>query len=82
MACMQGFNNPGCSYQTLYGALVGGPDENDQYADTRSDYIHNEVAVDYNACFTGEPSPLPRAPANILGLFSVTTPALPLNLVT
>jgi endoglucanase len=54
--CAQAFNNPGCSYQTLYGALVGGPDENDQYADTRSDYVRNEVAVDYNACFTGAPS--------------------------
>nr|AGP76405.1 endo-beta-1,4-glucanase [Grigiotermes hageni] len=33
------------------GALVGGPDLNDNYVDDRSDYIHNEVATDYNAGF-------------------------------
>lgn len=37
----------------LQGALVGGPDENDEYTDDRTDYIHNEVAVDYNAGFQG-----------------------------
>nr|AOV94256.1 cellulase [Antipaluria urichi] len=37
----------------LYGALVGGPDENDQYTDVRTDYEHNEVACDYNAAFSG-----------------------------
>nr|ADB85442.1 GH9 family protein [Limnoria quadripunctata] len=38
---------------TLFGALVGGPDENDAYTDDRSDYVHNEVALDYNAFYTG-----------------------------
>lgn len=33
------------------GALVGGPDINDQWADDRSDYVTNEVAIDYNAGF-------------------------------
>ncbi len=37
----------------LYGALVGGPDQSDSYTDSRSDYIKNEVATDYNAGFTG-----------------------------
>ena len=37
----------------LYGALVGGPDANDGYTDTVSDYCANEVACDYNAGFTG-----------------------------
>ncbi|MGB7441210.1 MAG: glycoside hydrolase family 9 protein [Coleofasciculaceae cyanobacterium] len=40
---------------TLYGALVGGPaspNDND-YVDDRTDYIRNEVALDYNASFTG-----------------------------
>jgi endoglucanase len=34
---------------------VGGPDRpNDfSYADVRSDYIRNEVAIDYNAGFSG-----------------------------
>lgn len=37
----------------LYGALVGGPDKNDNYTDSISDYVSNEVATDYNAGFTG-----------------------------
>nr|BAH22180.1 beta-1,4-endoglucanase [Metaphire hilgendorfi] len=47
------YNNPGPNYQILYGALVGGPDQNDNYNDARSDYISNEVACDYNAGFQG-----------------------------
>ena len=35
----------------LYGALVGGPDANDNYVDDRNDYVANEVACDYNAGF-------------------------------
>lgn len=46
-------NEPSTSRHTLYGALVGGPDANDGYADTVSDYNKNEVADDYNAGFTG-----------------------------
>ncbi|MFS1512081.1 glycoside hydrolase family 9 protein [Chengkuizengella sp. SCS-71B] len=37
----------------LYGALVGGPDQNDNYTDDIGDYVSNEVATDYNAGFTG-----------------------------
>jgi hypothetical protein len=36
---------------TLYGGLVGGPGMNDEYDDVRTDYVRNEVAVDYNAGF-------------------------------
>ncbi|KAH3862175.1 hypothetical protein DPMN_025141, partial [Dreissena polymorpha] len=35
----------------LYGALVGGPGQNDDYTDSRNDYVKNEVACDYNAGF-------------------------------
>ena len=35
----------------LKGAVVGGPDGNDNYQDSRSDYVKNEVACDYNAGF-------------------------------
>ena len=35
----------------LVGALVGGPDQHDQYNDARDDYVSNEVATDYNAGF-------------------------------
>ncbi|WP_371320227.1 glycoside hydrolase family 9 protein [Chengkuizengella axinellae] len=37
----------------LYGALVGGPDQGDNYTDSIGDYVSNEVATDYNAGFTG-----------------------------
>ncbi|MGF1537174.1 MAG: glycoside hydrolase family 9 protein [Elainellaceae cyanobacterium] len=49
------FNSDAPNANILYGALVGGPaspDDND-YQDERSDYIRNEVALDYNAAFTG-----------------------------
>jgi len=45
------FNSPDPNYNVLSGALVGGPDQNDNYVDDRSDYVHNEVATDYNAGF-------------------------------
>ena len=35
----------------LYGALVGGPDANDNYSDDRKDFVSNEVACVYNAGF-------------------------------
>ncbi|MFD4669140.1 glycoside hydrolase family 9 protein [Lentzea sp. NPDC058450] len=45
---------PTVSRHALYGALVGGPStNNDAYTDSRSDYVMNEVALDYNAGFTG-----------------------------
>ncbi|KAL6757032.1 Six-hairpin glycosidase-like protein [Haematococcus lacustris] len=53
----------GCSWEQLHaggpnpsvlqGALVGGPGNDDGYADVRDDYIRNEVTLDYNAGFTG-----------------------------
>ncbi|ESO91444.1 hypothetical protein LOTGIDRAFT_153886 [Lottia gigantea] len=36
---------------TLHGALVGGPDSDGSYQDSRQNYINNEVATDYNAGF-------------------------------
>ncbi len=45
---------PVTSRHVLYGALVGGPStNNDAYVDSRQDYVANEVALDYNAGFTG-----------------------------
>jgi hypothetical protein len=32
---------------------VGGPDASDNFVDERSDYISNEVAIDYNSGYTG-----------------------------
>ncbi len=37
----------------LFGALVGGPDGSDKHVDVTSDYIYNEVTIDYNAAFVG-----------------------------
>lgn len=37
----------------LLGGLVGGPDLDGTYTDERGDYVHNEVACDYNAGFQG-----------------------------
>jgi endoglucanase len=44
---------PEKSRHILYGALVGGPDKNDNYLDERSNFKMTEVATDYNAGFTG-----------------------------
>lgn len=40
------------SRHILYGALVGGPNQDGTYEDDRGNYINNEVATDYNAGFT------------------------------
>ena len=44
-------SSPDPNPHILYGALVGGPDENDTYLDIRDDYVKNEVTTDYNAGF-------------------------------
>ena len=46
-------NNPRQSRNLIIGALVGGPDENDHWSDDRNDWVTNEVAIGYNASFTG-----------------------------
>ncbi len=37
----------------LWGALAGGPDKQDYHQDVTTDFVYNEVAVDYNAAFVG-----------------------------
>ena len=37
----------------LYGALVGGPREDDSYSDDIEDYVYTEVGLDYNAGLVG-----------------------------
>ncbi|MFI6025615.1 glycoside hydrolase family 9 protein [Amycolatopsis magusensis] len=45
---------PAQNRHVLHGALVGGPGQpNDSYVDNRGDYVANEVALDYNAAYTG-----------------------------
>ncbi|KAK0521711.1 hypothetical protein OC842_006693 [Tilletia horrida] len=42
-------NSPPVEAYVLYGALVGGPDHDDQYYDQRSDYVQTEPALDLQA---------------------------------
>jgi len=44
---------PAYHRHTLYGALVGGPGNDDSYQDDIGNYVNNEVACDYNAGFVG-----------------------------
>ena len=37
----------------LWGALAAGPDTDDYHNDVITDYVYNEVAIDYNAGFVG-----------------------------
>lgn len=55
-------SNPPDNRHVLYGALVGGPSAADDsaYVDDRKNYITNEVALDYNAGFTGALARLAR----------------------
>ncbi|KAL7748742.1 hypothetical protein RI367_005896 [Sorochytrium milnesiophthora] len=46
-------DSPVNNMYTLPGAVVGGPASDDAWADKRADYVHNEVALDYNAAWTG-----------------------------
>lgn len=48
-------NDPVDNRNVLYGALVGGPSaaNDNAYTDDRTNYITNEVTLDYNAGFTG-----------------------------
>jgi hypothetical protein len=49
----QYFSAKTCNSYTVFGALVGGPDQDDRFKDTRDNYQQTEVAIDYNAGFTG-----------------------------
>lgn len=44
----------------LHGALVGGPDIDDKFKDDRNDVKQSEVAIDFNAGFTGALARLAR----------------------
>lgn len=46
-------SDPATDRHILWGALVGGPSSSDQPDDVTTDFVLNEVAVDYNAAFAG-----------------------------
>jgi len=76
------YNNAGPNPQVLYGALVGGPPgPGDDYVDDRQNYQTNEVAVDYNAGFTGALAGLISLEGGG-GSTPVPTPANPINVPT
>jgi len=69
---------PGPNPHVLYGALVGGPGQTDNYEDKRDNYVNNEVACDYNAGFQSAVAglkafcmrgvlPKPSGPITVLG---------------
>lgn len=45
--------NKGCNPNTLYGALVGGPNKEGKFEDLRTDFAAAEVTLDWNAALTG-----------------------------
>ncbi|OCF75093.1 endoglucanase [Kwoniella mangroviensis CBS 8886] len=42
-------NSPPTEAHVLYGAMVGGPLDNDRFWDWRDDWVQTEIALDYNA---------------------------------
>ncbi|MBN1174832.1 MAG: glycoside hydrolase family 9 protein [Micromonosporaceae bacterium] len=46
-------NVPAEHRHALWGALVGGPDATDAHNDDTTDFVSNEVAIDYNAGLVG-----------------------------
>lgn len=46
-------DDPADPRHILWGGLVGGPDLKDQHKDLTTDYVYNEVAIDYNAALVG-----------------------------
>ncbi|HVU66070.1 MAG TPA: glycoside hydrolase family 9 protein, partial [Ktedonobacteraceae bacterium] len=46
-------DDPTTHRHTCWGALVGGPDDKDAHEDVTTNFVDNEVAVDYSAAFVG-----------------------------
>ncbi|KAJ8429019.1 hypothetical protein Cgig2_014998 [Carnegiea gigantea] len=57
VGCVDGFeawyNRPGPNPNVIYGALVGGPDNNDNFNDARSNYEQTEPTLSGNAPLVG-----------------------------
>jgi endoglucanase len=45
------YNSTEPNFHTFTGALVGGPDSNDNYVDSCQEAVQNMVAWDFNAVF-------------------------------
>lgn len=47
------YSSSGRPRHVIYGALLGGPTDQDQFSEDMTNYQSTEVAIDYNAGFTG-----------------------------
>jgi hypothetical protein len=47
------YEKPDPNPNVIVGALVGGPDRNDVFSDSRQDWEETEVGLDYNAAYQG-----------------------------
>ena len=61
----------------LWGGLVGGPSSTDQPDDVTTDFVLNEVAVDYNAAFVGAMAGLYQYYGQSQTMTNFTPPAEP-----
>ncbi|KAL4638276.1 hypothetical protein ACB092_03G135300 [Castanea dentata] len=68
--CVQGFEawyqNPQGNPNVIYGALVGGPNQNDDFSDDRSNYEETEPTLSGNAPLIGLFAKLQNAPVQFL----------------
>lgn len=67
------YSSSGPNPNTHVGAIVGGPDSNDQYKDLRTDYSHAEPTTYMNAAFVGSVAALiPKSKADCSQVLQVT----------
>jgi endoglucanase len=69
-------SDPATDRHILWGALVGGPSATDQPDDVTTDFVLNEVAVDYNAALVGALAGLYQDYGQNQAMTSFTPPAL------
>ncbi|MBR7838737.1 glycoside hydrolase family 9 protein [Actinospica durhamensis] len=68
-------SDPPTDKHVLWGALVGGPSSTDEPDDVTTDFVLNEVAVDYNAAFVGALAGLYQYYGQSQAMTSFTPPA-------
>jgi hypothetical protein len=70
-------DNPKDDRHILWGGLVGGPDAGDNHSDITTDFVLNEVAIDYNAALPGALAGLYQYYGQSQKMTSFTPPAEP-----
>jgi endoglucanase len=70
-------SDPPTDRHILFGALVGGPSSTDQPDDVTTDFVLNEVAVDYNAAMVGALAGLYQYYGQSQAMTNFTPPAEP-----